>query len=126
MADSKCVHSVDFPSVVHRFHVYKDEWEPILTEVLICEIEPDNMYDKHAVAVKKEGRIVGHVPMENSKVFKFFLRRGGHITATLTGNKINRGLAYLWFGNTSQAFVCWHRKGYYSFACTVEAPLISE
>ena len=29
----------------------------------------------------------GHVPIEHSKVFKFFLKRGGKIFATVTGNK---------------------------------------
>ena len=36
---------------------------------------------------------VGHVPIEHSKVFNFFLKRGGKIFATLTGNKFfNIGL----------------------------------
>jgi hypothetical protein len=35
----------------------------------------------------------GHVPIEHSKVFKFFLKRGGKIFATVTGNKFfNIGL----------------------------------
>ena len=63
-----------------------------MNEVLLCEIEPNNPYDRHAVSVKKAGEIVGHIPRENSKVFKFFIRRGGHITATVTGPKVNRGL----------------------------------
>ena len=36
---------------------------------------------------------VGHVPIEHSKVFIFFLKRGGKIFATVTGNKFfNIGL----------------------------------
>lgn len=84
----------DFTSVIRGFHVYQDRWEPKMNELLVCETEPGNMYDKHAVAVKRDGEIIGHVPMEHSKVYKFFLKRGGRVTATVTGPKINQGLAY--------------------------------
>ena len=37
----------------------------------------------------------GHVPIEHSKVFNFFLKRGGKIFATVTGNKFfNIGLEW--------------------------------
>ena len=32
-------------------------------EVLTCEREPDNDLDRYAIAVKKEGTIVGHFPV---------------------------------------------------------------
>jgi len=32
-------------------------------EVLTCEREPDNDSDRYAIAVKKEGTIVGHFPV---------------------------------------------------------------
>ena len=36
----------------------------------MCERELDNAYDKYAVAVNNEqGKVVGHVPIELSKVF---------------------------------------------------------
>ena len=88
-------HRYSFPSFVRGLHVYKDIWQPVLDEVLTCEIESTNLHDKHAVAVVKCDKsiksIVGHVPREHSKVFKFFLRRGGIINATVTGPRLNRG-----------------------------------
>ena len=40
-----------------------------------CVIEENNKYDKHVVALMKDETIVGHVPAEHSKIFKFFIRR---------------------------------------------------
>ena len=43
----------------------------------------------------------GHVPIEHSKVFNFFLKRGGKIFATVTGNNFfNIGLARLVIGTS--------------------------
>ena len=42
---------------------------------MICEIEKNNDHDKYAVAVKNEsGQIVGHVPIEISKIMCKFIR----------------------------------------------------
>jgi hypothetical protein len=46
----------------------------------------------YAVALLKDGNIVGHVPKENAKVYKFFLKRGGKITAKVIGKRQNAGL----------------------------------
>ena len=39
------------------------------------------------VALMKHETIVGHVPAEHSKIFKFFIRRGGSISAVVTGKR---------------------------------------
>ena len=36
------------------YHVYKEEWEAAVGELLVCEREPKNASDQYAVAVKKE------------------------------------------------------------------------
>ena len=64
-------------------------------EKLLCDREEKN--DKFAVKlVRNDGnkeQCVGHVPIEHSKVFNFFLKRGGKIFATVTSNKFfNIGL----------------------------------
>ena len=61
-------------SVVRGHHVYKEVWTPVIGEVLPVFPEPDNPHDKRAVAIFKEGSIVGHVPRELSKIFWFFVK----------------------------------------------------
>ena len=44
---------ITMSSFVMGFHDYMEKWTPIIGEVLICVMEPDNAYDKYEVAVKK-------------------------------------------------------------------------
>ena len=68
--------------------MYKEVWEAAVGEVLICEGVSDNVSDKYAVAVKKEGDVIGHLPQKLSKVYSLFLRRGGAINYTVIGHTI--------------------------------------
>ena len=61
---------------------------------MTCEIDTGNLHNKNAVSVKKSGCIVGHVPRENTKVFKYFIKRGRSIEAQVKGDKVNHGLGY--------------------------------
>ena len=36
--------------------------EVVVGELLVCERDPENASDRYAVAVKKEGTIMGHFP----------------------------------------------------------------
>lgn len=78
-----------FQSCIRGYHIYKDIWEPKIDEEVNGHIEDNNDYDKFAVAFLKNKKIVGHVPLEYSKVCNFFLKRGGHITAKITGKREN-------------------------------------
>ena len=42
-------------------HIYKDVWSPVIWEILQVEMEPDNLIDKYAVCVRKDGKVVGHL-----------------------------------------------------------------
>ena len=53
--------------------------------MLACLREPDNDADRYAVAVKKEGVVIGHLPRKLSQVGSLFLRCGGTIDCTVTG-----------------------------------------
>ena len=53
----------DVDSFVKRYHEYKSVWTPKIGEILSTEREPGNLVDKYAVCVKKENRIVGHLPL---------------------------------------------------------------
>ena len=55
-------------------------------EMLTCEREPDNASDRYAVAVKKGGTVVGHLPRKLTRVF-LFLRWGGTIDRSVSGHK---------------------------------------
>ncbi len=72
---------------VRGYHVYKADWTPVLGEIMNCEREPDNRKDRYAVAVKREGETVGHLPKKYSRIFSLFLRRGGLISCTVTGTR---------------------------------------
>ena len=43
------------------YHIYKEVWEAAVGEGLVCEREPENASDRHTVAVKQEGTIIGHL-----------------------------------------------------------------
>ena len=49
-------------------HVYKKIWTPYVGEQLDCQHEKGNTHDKHAMAIKKEAIIVGHVPKSTSQI----------------------------------------------------------
>ena len=43
-------------------HTAKQIWRPVTEECIVCRREPENVEDKNAVAVVKDGFVVGHVP----------------------------------------------------------------
>ena len=65
------VTSTDIFSNIKGYHVYKSVWTPTPQEQVYGEIEPHNSVDKYAVAVKKDEKVVGHLPLgENGKFAK--------------------------------------------------------
>ena len=52
-----------------------DIWTPVEDEMLRLIHEPTNSVDGNAVAVMKEGQVVGHVPFNLSPIISLFLRR---------------------------------------------------
>ena len=49
----------------------------MLGEILQIELEETNSNDARAIAVQKEGVIVGHLPRETARIVWYFLKRGG-------------------------------------------------
>ena len=66
-------------SVVTGHHIYKTIWTPFIGEMLPAEIEEGNLYDRYAVSLTRDSKIVGHVPHSISKVTWHFLKHGGKI-----------------------------------------------
>lgn len=83
----------EWTSFVRGHHVYCREWTPAVGEVLSLKQEPDNCRDRFAVAVLRNGRVVGHIPMSVSKTVYFFLNRDGHSgLCEVTARPTNRGV----------------------------------
>lgn len=74
-------------AMVRGYHVNKDIWEDELDEELPSQKEPVNIDDPFAVAVMKNGKIVGHVPRKIFSVCSLFLDRNGSITCRVTGHR---------------------------------------
>ena len=53
--------------------MYKDDWIPTLGEILECKQKPQNEKDLNAVAVTRDGNVVGHVPLIYSRYVSRFL-----------------------------------------------------
>ena len=71
MADE---YEVYVESSVRGYHAYFKYASVCIGEVMQCEIEENNDHDKYAVAVRNEyGQMVGHVPIELSKLCSKFL-----------------------------------------------------
>ena len=71
-------------------HIYKKIWSPVIGEKLNCQREPGNRKDPFAVAVLKNGNIVGHVAKEHLFRFNKLLREGKTVVAVVTGKRENK------------------------------------
>ena len=49
-------------AMVRVYHVYQDEWDTVIGEVLQCRRETGNQHDPYAVATLSDERIVAHMP----------------------------------------------------------------
>lgn len=90
MADfSRASFTFDYDSVIRGHHIYKSIWTPVVGETLSLTLDSGNEHDIYAVGLVKDdhGAIVGHAPREVSKIFHFFLRHDGTITANVTGHR---------------------------------------
>ena len=47
---------------IRGYHIYEVIWRAVVGETLACEREPRNIHDRYAVAVKKDGNTIGHLP----------------------------------------------------------------
>ena len=76
------------PSAVRGYHYYRNYWQPVVGEETDCIHERGNPFDLFAIAIKKTtGETAGHLPMGNSKVTKYLIKRGARFTVVLTTSK---------------------------------------
>ena len=77
---------------VRGYHAYFKESTVHVGDILDCEMEPENDHDRYTVAVKnKEEKIVGHVPIELSRICYKFLSEYGQLEAECIGSRFNTG-----------------------------------
>ena len=87
-----CVKYFQFSAAVRGFHYYRKSWLPEPEQTLNCFHEEGNTFDRFAIKVceKDKNEIVGHLPMEISRVTKFLLDRGANVFAKLTSTHYGR------------------------------------
>ena len=86
----------DLDSFVRGYHAYMDIWTPKVGDENFClKSENENQYDKFALAIVLEERIVGYVPKNLSEIFHQFMKIPNcTIGCKVTGKRVNRGAGY--------------------------------
>ena len=74
-------------SVVRGHHIYKTIWTPYIGEKLPLDAEDNNLHDRHAVAVIRNGTVVGYMPRNLLPLSWFFFKNGGSIDCEITGHR---------------------------------------
>ena len=87
------INAFELTSYIRGLHVYKEVWTPYVGEELSIKKENRNLYNTFAVAVEKEGDVVGHLPQSISRNVSYFISHSGNnATCTVTGPRVNRGV----------------------------------
>ena len=72
------VYKYEFTCGIRGHHVYKTNWTHVLNERLNCKKDNHKealSYDKDSVGVfKKDGTLVGHIPIELSRLIDYFMK----------------------------------------------------
>jgi hypothetical protein len=84
---------VEINLYVRGYHAYQEKWHPLQGDILPLAREPNNSTDKLAVAVIKNGDVVGHVPYNLVPTLSLFLKRDFN-KAVVKGDRVNRGAGY--------------------------------
>ena len=90
MANNK---NIIISAAVRGFHVYRASWKPKEDELLECSHEKDNPYDSFSIKVFKPdspAEIVGHLPMEISRITKFAINKGTQVAVKIRGRHYRR------------------------------------
>ena len=87
----------DLKTHVRGYHAYMTKWTPENGEILKVRPEPENEYDKYAVAAERCGDVVGHLSKGRSvrfaKTVSNFLRASNEncCRVEVTGKRVNLG-----------------------------------
>ena len=87
----------DLKSHIKGYNAYMKKWNPTIGELLKARLEPENEYDKFAVAVERFGAAVGHLTRVKTGCFikpiSFFYVQAMEIVVQVevTGKRVNLG-----------------------------------
>ena len=88
MADDK---HIELHQAIRGFHYCRKYWWPDIDEKLICIHEQENVFDMFVIKTSLEdGRAVGHLPREISRICKFLLDHAASTTTELTSTNYRR------------------------------------
>ena len=73
--------SFQLENIIRGHHIYKSVWTPFTEETLSLTPDGGNELNRYAVGVVTDGAIVGHAPIVFFRLFIFFVRHDGYITA---------------------------------------------
>ena len=77
---------LNFKSFIMGFHEYRKIWELKSDEILEVKLEPTNKKEKFPVAVIKNKKVIGHLPLDKTGRFSktiFYFFDGNTINAKL-------------------------------------------
>lgn len=82
-------YTYEMESEIRGYHVYGSSWKPKIGDFLLTDQEVSNEEDKFEVAVYKElgmdgKKIVGHLPVELSRIAAYFIENSGEISCKVT------------------------------------------
>lgn len=88
-------YTYEMESEIRGYHVYGSSWKPKIGDLLLTDREVSNEDDKFAVAVYEElglneldgKKIVGHLPVEFSRIAAYFIENDGEISCKVTGKR---------------------------------------
>ena len=88
-----------FSSFLRGYHAYMDIWVPLIgDDSLTCQKEHGNMHDHHAVAIKQDGRTVGHIPKNMTGfIWRFLCLPNTSVRVevlAVLGPRMNRGAGH--------------------------------
>ena len=72
-------------SCVRGYRIYKSICAAALGVQIGCIREPLNVMDRYAIALKKDGAVIGHFTSKISQICSLFIRTGGTIECIVTG-----------------------------------------
>ena len=82
-------------SFIRGFHEYQHLWTPTIGETHALKRELTNPVDPYAVAVRKDGETVGHLPYNRAPTVSAFLSRDVNVGfVEVAGARVNRGGGY--------------------------------
>ena len=80
-----------FDTAARGYHYYGRCWQPEINQTLYLSHEKNKHFDSITIKMcHTRGNIVGHLPMEISRITKFLLNRGARMKATLRSTHYRR------------------------------------